>query len=135
VERGVAAGGAACRRSGIFLPGPRSAAPGRARGVFVARGGRVVPGSGVGRAALLGRSRRLAQASSGVVAFLWGPSRGSIFTVREAIRSGKPAAVVLAGGGAALPSFTGGRWVACAFGSVAAFRWVPAAEAPETGDA
>src|SRR5439155_1428007 len=102
---------------------------------LVACGGRVVPGSGVGRAALLGRSRRLAQASSGVVAFLWGPSRGSIFTLREAIRSGKPAAVVLAGGGATLPSFTGGRWVACAFGSVAAFRWVPAAEAPETGDA
>src|SRR5439155_7566588 len=98
---------------------------------LVACGGRVVPGSGVGRAALLGRSRRLAQASSGVVAFLWGPSRGSIFTVREAIRSGKPAAVVLAGGGAALPSFSGGRWAPCAFGGVAAFRWVPEADAAD----
>jgi hypothetical protein len=66
-----------------------------------------------------------------VVAFLWGPSRGSVFTVREAIRAGKPAAVVLAGGGAVLPSFTGGRWVACALGSVAAFRWVPEPAAPE----
>src|SRR5439155_16535557 len=102
---------------------------------LVACGGRVVPGSGVGRAALLGRSRRLAQASSGVVAFLWGPSRGSIFTVREAIRSGKPAAVVLAGGGAALPSFTGGRWAPCAFGGVAAFRWVAEAKTPEADDA
>jgi hypothetical protein len=102
--------------------------PGGALGAFVARGGRVVAGAGVGRAALLGRSRRLACASAGVVAFLWGESRGSVFTVREAIRSGRPAAVVLAGGGAALPSFAGGRWAPCAFRSVAAFRWVPDAE-------
>jgi hypothetical protein len=84
----------------------------------------VVPGAGAGRAALLERSRRLAQASAGVVALLWGPARGSVFTVREAIRAGKPAAVVLAGGGAALPSFSGGAWVPCAMGPVAAFRWV-----------
>src|SRR5262249_49828273 len=134
LEAVVAAGAEACGRSVVFLPGAHSAAPGRALGVFVARGGRVVPGSGAGRAALLGRSRRLAQASSGVVAFLWGPSRGSIFTVREAIRSGKPAAVVLAGGGAALPSFTGGRWAPCAFGGVAAFRWGPEATTPQAHD-
>ncbi len=35
-------------------------------------------GSGAGRAALLARSGRLARESSGVVAFLWGPSRGSV---------------------------------------------------------
>lgn len=69
-----------------------------------------------------------------MVAFLWGPSRGSVFTVREAIRSGKPAAVVLAGGGAALPSFAGGRWAPCGFAGVAAFRWVPA-EAPVAAEA
>src|SRR5437867_6589434 len=120
LEAVVAAGAEACRSSVIFLPGAHSAAPAGALGAFIPRGGRVVPGSGVGRAALLGRSRRLAQASSGVVAFLWGPSRGSIFTVREAIRSGTPAPVVLAGGGAALPSFTGGRSAPCAFGGVAA---------------
>src|SRR5437867_2334359 len=135
LEAVVAAGGEACRSSVVFLPGAHSAAPGRALGAFAARGGRVVPGSGAGRAALLGRSRRLAQASSGVVAFLWGPSRGSVFTVREAIRSGKPAAVVLAGGGAALPSFTGGRWAPCAFGGVEAFRWVPEAKTLEADDA
>ena len=108
----VAVGPAACARSVVFLPG---AVPARAAMLhaFVARGGRVVPGAGLGRLALLGRSRRLAQASAGVVAFLWGPSRGSVFTVREAIRAGKPAAVVLAGGGAALPAFFGGRWVPC----------------------
>jgi hypothetical protein len=87
-----------------------------------------VPGSGVGRAGLLGRSRRLARASAGVVAFLWGAPRGSGFTVGEAIRPGKPAAVVLAGGGAELPSFPGGTWVPCSIGSVAAFRWVPGPE-------
>src|SRR5213593_2710023 len=128
LEAVVAAGAEACRSSVVFLPGAHAAAPGRALGAFAARGGRVVPGSGAGRTALLGRSRRLAQASSGVVAFLWGPSRGSVFTVREAIRSGRPAAVVLAGGGAALPLFTGGAWVACTLGGVAAFRWVPSLE-------
>src|SRR5215472_12752323 len=121
----VAAGPAACARSVVFLPG---AVPARAATVqaFVARGGRVVPGTGSGRLALLGRSRRLAQDSAGVVAFLWGPSRGSVFTVREAIRAGKPAAVVLAGGEAALPAFSSGRWVPCRLGSIDAFRWQPA---------
>jgi hypothetical protein len=47
-----------------------------------------------------------------------------VFTVREAIRAGKPAAVVLAGGGAELPSFSGGAWVPCSIGPVAGFRWV-----------
>src|SRR5437879_2423675 len=133
LEAVVAAGAEACRSSVVFLPGALSAVPGRALGAFVARGGRVVPGSGVGRAALLGRSRRLAQASSGVVAFLWGPSRGPLFTVRDAMRSGKPAAVVLAGGGAALPSFTGGRWVPCAVRGGAALRWGGARTAAAAG--
>lgn len=133
LEAVVAAGATACARSVVFLPGALSAAPGGALGAFVARGGRVVPGSGAGRAALLGRSRRLAQASAGVVAFLWGSSRGSVFTVREAVRSGKPAAVVLAGGGAALPAFAGGAWAPCSLGGVAAFRWVSEAGA-EGGD-
>src|SRR5207247_4282956 len=66
---------------------------------ILALGGRVVPGAGVGRVALLARSRRLARGSAGVVAFLWGPSRGSVFTVGEAARAGKPAAAVLAGSG------------------------------------
>jgi hypothetical protein len=57
-----------------------------------------------------------------------------VFTVRQAVRAGKPAAVVLAGGGAALPGFPGGRWEPCSFGSVAAFRWVrePRAAAGES---
>jgi hypothetical protein len=66
-----------------------------------------------------------------VVAFLYGPSRGSVFTVREVIRAGKPAAVVLAGGGAELPVFPGGRWLPCRLGSVEAFRWEQDTKAPE----
>jgi hypothetical protein len=118
------AGSAACARSVVFLPGARPAGCGGSLRAFAARGGRVVAGAGAGRSALLARSRRLAHASAGVVAFLWGPSRGSVFTVREAIRAGKPAAVVLAGGGAELPAFSGGAWVPCSIGPVAGFRWV-----------
>jgi hypothetical protein len=117
------AGSEACARSVVFLPG---APPAGRNGLcaFAACGGRVVAGAGSGRVALLARSRRLAHASAGVVAFLWGPSRGSVFTVREAIRAGKSAAVVLAGGGAELPSFSGGAWVPCSIASVPGFRWV-----------
>jgi hypothetical protein len=120
----VRAGSAACTRSVVFLPGAPPTRRSGALRAFAARGGRVAAGAGSGRRALLARSRRLARGSAGVVAFLWGPSRGSVFTVREAILAGKPAAVVLAGGGAALPSFPGGAWVACSIGPVAAFRWV-----------
>ena len=120
----VVAGPAACARSVVFLPGAMPTGA-EALDAFVGQGGRVVPGVSGGRVALLRRSRRLARASAGVVAFLWGPSRGSVFTVREAIRAGKPAVVVLAGGGAVLPAFGGGRWVPCCFGSVHGFRWHP----------
>jgi hypothetical protein len=125
----IGAGGGACARSVVFLPGAaRRSDP--ALGAFAAQGGRVVPGVGRGRVALLARSRRLAREAAGVVAFLWGPSRGSVFTVREAVRAGKPAAVVLAGGGAVLPAFARGRWAPCQLGGVAAFRWVPAPGGP-----
>jgi hypothetical protein len=135
LEAVLATGRSGCARSVVFLPGRPRGARSRPLGVFVARGGHVVPGAGVGRQALLARSARLARASSGVVAFLWGPSRGSVFTVREAARCGKPAAVVLVGGGAQQPAFPGGAWVPCVIGGVAAFRWVPgreAAAAPRT---
>ena len=42
----------------------------------------------------------------------------------QAVRAGKTAAAVLAGGGAALPAFAGRRWEPCSFGSVAALGWV-----------
>jgi hypothetical protein len=130
----VAAGAPACRRSVVFLPGPAPCPPRGALGAFRRLGGTVIDGPGpVDRAALLARSRRLAEAAAGVVAFLWGPSRGSVYTVRAAIRAGRRAAVVLAGGGAELPVVPGGRWVACQLGPVAAFRWEsdpPPAPAP-----
>jgi hypothetical protein len=62
-----------------------------------------------------------------------GASRGSVFTVREAIRA-KPAAVVLAGAGAERPRFSGGRWAPCSVGPVAAFRWVADAPEPDGGE-
>lgn len=121
LEAVVAAGAKACARSVVFLPG---AIPVRDQALrsFVAQGGRVVAGAGGGRPALLARSQRLAQEAAGVVAFLRGPSRGSVFTAHEAVRAGKPAAVVLVGGGAVLPVFAGGRWVPCRLGGIDAFR-------------
>jgi hypothetical protein len=126
----VAAGSAACARSVVFLPGAVPAQDPTLQ-AFAGRGGRVVPGAGGGRLALLTRSRRLAREAAGVVAFLWGPSRGSVYTVREAVRSSKPAAVVLGGAGAILPVFSAGRWVPCRLGPVEAFRWEPGPRALE----
>jgi predicted Rossmann fold nucleotide-binding protein DprA/Smf involved in DNA uptake len=78
---------------------------------FLASGGQVVWGPALpGQArsvvvpALLGRNRRLVSASSVLVAFLFGPSRGTLFTVRQAVEQGIPVVVVLCGGGASLPA-------------------------------
>lgn len=77
---------------------------------FVASGGRVVLGSGLlggsrGSvvSALLARNRRLVSSSSVLVAFLHGPSRGTLYTVRQALGLGVPVVVFLCGGGACLP--------------------------------
>jgi hypothetical protein len=52
----------------VFLPGPVGGARTAALTAFQAVGGRVVAGTGAGRSALLGRSKRLARESSGVMA-------------------------------------------------------------------
>ena len=53
--------------------------------------------------ALLGRNRRLVSSCSVLVAFLFGSSRGSLYTVRQAVAQGIPVVVFLCGGGASLP--------------------------------
>jgi hypothetical protein len=85
----VAAGPARCRRSVVLLPGRRPPRGDGALGAFVAQGGCVVEGPGFGRDALLARSRQLARDAAGVVAFLWGPSRGSVYTLRAGVRAGR----------------------------------------------
>jgi len=87
---------------------PASAQPDIER--FNAAGGQVVWGPACAGAtrpaavsALLGRNRRLVAASSLIVAFLYGPSRGSLYTVRQAVSRGVPVIVFLCGGGASLP--------------------------------
>jgi len=78
---------------------------------FLASGGQVVWGSaspGAPRhqvvSALLGRNQRLVSSSSALVAFLHGESRGSLFTVRQAVARGIPVIVFLCGGSAVLPA-------------------------------
>jgi hypothetical protein len=86
---------------------------------FIAYGGRVDWGCvsagssrGLVIAGLLERNCRLVGASVGIVAFLYGASRGSCRTISEAIRRGRRVVVFLCGGGAVLPPAPGGgRWV------------------------
>ncbi len=134
----VRAGRAACVSSMIYLPGDPAQAPRACRGLlnrFSALGGAVVPGA-LGReasqeatvAALKARTRALIGAAAGVVAFLHGPSRGTVFTLHCAISRGLPVVVFLCGGGAVLPAGRGGAWIPlrCASGVWAgAFRWAP----------
>lgn len=57
--------------------------------------------------ALLGRNQRLVSACSCLVAFIHGYSRGTLFTIRQAVRRGIPVYVLLCGGGgggASLPA-------------------------------
>jgi len=121
LEAVVATGRPACARSVVFLPGTVGGARTAALTAFQALGGRVVPGIGAGRAALLARSGRLARESSGV-----GPSCGAGAggrCHRAGCYPGGPA-----GGDAELPRFSGGQWV---IGPVAAHRWVPDAGDPD----
>jgi len=78
---------------------------------FLASGGQVVwgpaspshPRSAI-VSALLGRNRRLVSASAVIVAFLHGQSRGSLYTVRQAVEQGIPVIVFLCGVSAFLPA-------------------------------
>lgn len=80
-------------------------------GQLLSFGGQVVWGSGQPGAsrshvvsALLRRNQRLVSACSVLVAFLFGSSRGSLFSVRQAVARGIPVVVFLCGGGASLPA-------------------------------
>ncbi|MFA5104928.1 MAG: DNA-processing protein DprA [Candidatus Margulisiibacteriota bacterium] len=103
----------ACSRSVVYsawssVSGfPASARPDIER--LIAAGGQVVWGSAsvgsprpVAVSALLGRNRHLVAASSVVVAFLHGPSRGSLYTIRQAVSRGVPVIVFICGS-ASLP--------------------------------
>jgi len=63
-------------------------------------------------AGLLSRNQRLVNASSGIVAFLYGESKGTKNTIRKAIARGLKVVVFLCGGEAVLPELSTGRWVA-----------------------
>lgn len=78
---------------------------------FLASGGQVIWGSGSpgsprhqAVSALLGRNQRLVSACSFVIAFVHGQSRGTLYTIRQAVRRGIPVYVFLCGRGASLPA-------------------------------
>jgi len=60
---------------------------------------------------LLARNQRLVSASSGIVGFLYGESRGTTQTILQAIARGLRVVVFLCGDGAVLPQLGCGRWV------------------------
>jgi predicted Rossmann fold nucleotide-binding protein DprA/Smf involved in DNA uptake len=131
----VCRGRSACSGSVVFLPGELGSAPSACvpwLSRFASLGGRVVVGPAPAPAArpdfvsaLFARSRSLVSSSSGVVAFVSGPSAGSWFSVECAAGLGLPAVVFPVEGPRALRSLGAGRWVRlrCWAG---AFRWVPA---------
>lgn len=130
----VASGSALCARSVVYLPGSVSQAPRAcqpALASFAAAGGRVVEGPAkVGSSrrvfvsALFARSRALVAGSSGVVAFVSGPSRGTWYTCRLAARRGLPVVVFPVGGPRSLVSLGCGSWAPVGIWP-GAFRWVP----------
>ena len=78
---------------------------------FLASGGQVVWGIGspsqprsVVVSALLGRDSRLVASCLLVIAFVHGQSRGTLYTIRQAVRRGIPVYVFLCGDGASLPA-------------------------------
>jgi len=109
VEQGTSASGVVFSAWSSASGFPASVRPSVGR--FLASGGQVVWGpasAGAPRqqavSALLGRNQRLVSACSCLVAFLHGSSRGTLFTVRQAVRRGIPVYVFLCGSGASLPA-------------------------------
>jgi predicted Rossmann fold nucleotide-binding protein DprA/Smf involved in DNA uptake len=109
VEKGLSASGVVYSAWSSASGFPVSVQPFVSR--FIASGGQVVWGSGSSSqprsavvAALLGRNSRLVSACSLVIAFVHGQSRGTFYTIRQAVRKGIPVYVFLCGGGASLPA-------------------------------
>jgi predicted Rossmann fold nucleotide-binding protein DprA/Smf involved in DNA uptake len=137
----VRLGREACDGSRVFLPGSVMQASSSCRELllrFEAAGGSIVPGTVAGQAttrsayigALFSRSVELVKASSGVVAFVSGDSKGTWFTCEQAARLGKQVVVFSADGPRTLHSLGCGRWVPVHSWEVA-WRWefsVPAGE-------
>lgn len=85
---------------------------------FAAHHGRVLWGlvpphssRSVAIAGLLSRNQRLVNASSGLVAFIYGESNGTKSTIKKAIERGLKVVVFLCGQEAVLPTIRSGKWV------------------------
>ena len=61
-------------------------------------------------AGLLSRNQRLVRSAVGLVAFLYGDSRGTVGTVLQAIQRGIRVVVFVCGGGAEVPRVSSGVW-------------------------
>ncbi len=112
----------ACEESKVFLPGSHLQAPPATRELlrrFECLGGCIVPGSVAGKSttrseyvgALFNRSVELVKASSGIVAFIAGESKGTWFTCEQAARLGKQIVLFIADGLHSLHSLGCGNWV------------------------
>jgi hypothetical protein len=110
-----------CEGSRVFLPGSVTQAPSVCREhllQFEALGGNIVPGPVAGKAAtrsaylgaLFERSTELVRASSGVVAFIAGESKGTWFTCEQAARLGKQIVLFTADGARSIHSLGCGHW-------------------------
>ncbi len=118
----VQLGREACEGSRVYLPGSllQASSPCRAALLqFEPFGGRIISGEAAGEAsereayirALFSRTVDLVRASSGIVAFVAGESKGTWFTCEQAVRTGKQVVLFSAEGPRAIHSLGCGRWV------------------------
>jgi predicted Rossmann fold nucleotide-binding protein DprA/Smf involved in DNA uptake len=123
----------ACEGSRIYLAGSILQAPHVCRSSlqqFEALGGSIISGTAAGKAtarseyigALFDRSIELVKASSGLVAFTSGPSKGTWFTCEQAAKLRKQVVLFPADGSRSIHSLGCGRWVPVK-GWQGAWRW------------
>lgn len=123
----------ACEGSKVFLPGSVMQASAACRELllrFEAADGSIVPGKVAGKgtssseyiSALFDRSIELVKASSGIVAFVSGESKGTWFTCEQAARQGKQVVVFSVDGPGSIHSLGCGRFVPVKFWE-GAWRW------------
>lgn len=125
-----------CVLSSVYLPSLVSCVPRAVRSwlvLFIKNGGNVIEGAASPSAchscyisALFARSRALVSGSSGVVAFICGPSKGTWFTCKYAVSLNKKVVVFpVSAGSSGLMVLGAGHWAPLSGLFAGGYQWVP----------